>query len=333
MKKLTILIIGLALIVWFALPAGAQTTLNSTTVSEAVDRTENRIDVASASSVSVDDIAFIDREAMLVTAVDSTNNRITVQRGYAATKSAKHANGQTIWIDVPAAFINKDLSGACTKGSEFPNFQPLINLTNANEYFCQGSVWDRQERFSRITASYGQSVRINSHNFNNSTGDSTGFQSKPGQSVTTTGNLKGGEISPRFQDGFTANTIIGLHVDIDLKGTTAVTTDGDVRGMEIELVTSNSGTRTISGYVTGIRFRSVFSATAITGNFTVFRVEKPEAQTNSQTYDAVFDFTSTVPLVWNDTDVDSGDTEAGYIKVIVNGNDRYIVLYSDPPSV
>ncbi|KKK96206.1 hypothetical protein LCGC14_2665120, partial [marine sediment metagenome] len=42
--------------------------------------------------------------------------------------------------------------------------------------------------------------------------------------------------------------------------------------------------------------------------------------------------TTSVPLVWNDTDTDSGDTEAGYIGVIVNGNTRYILLYSDPPT-
>ena len=183
------------------------------------------------------------------------------------------------------------------------------------------------------TVDNNKNVRLNSRDFTNTTGGVTGFQVKPGQAATSTGELKGGEISPRFKDGFTANTIVGLHVDAFLKGTTAVTTPGDVRGMQVELVTDDAGTRTISGYVTGLRMRSAFSATAITGNFSAFRIEKPEAQTNSQTYDTVFDFTSTVPLVWNDTDVDSGDTEAGYIKVIVNGNARYIVLYSDAPSV
>ena len=176
-------------------------------------------------------------------------------------------------------------------------------------------------------------VRINSRTFTNTSGSAIGFQVKPGAGAVSTGSVIGGEISPRYNDGFAAATIIGLHVDTFLKGTTAVTSSGDVRGIQIELVTDDAGTRTISGYVTGLRMRSAFSATAITGNFSAFRIEKPEAQTNSQTYDTVFDFTSTVPLVWNDTDSDSGDTEAGYIKVIVNGNDRFIVLYSDPPSV
>jgi hypothetical protein len=334
MNKLKSLILTLLLAVAVgALPALGQTTLNSTTLNEAVSNSETRIDIASASSVSADDIAFVDLEAMLVISVDSTNNRIRVQRGYAGTVAVRHANGQTIWIDAPSSFISKDLSGACTKGSEFPNFQPLINVSNGNAYYCQSSVWDREEQFTRIIASYGNVVRINNHNFNNTTGDATGFQSKPGQAATTTGNLKGGEISPRFQDGFTANSIIGLHVDVDLKGTTAVTTDGDVRGMEVELVTSNSGTRTISGYVTAMRFRTVFSATTITGNFTVFRFEKPEAQTNSQSYDAWADFRSTVSNVWNhDPGTEVSGSIKGYIKVIVNGVNRWIALYDTGPT-
>ncbi len=143
--------------------------------------------------------------------------------------------------------------------------------------------------------------------------------------------MVGMEISPRLQDGVTSLSITGLHVDVDLKGTTAVTTDENVRGIEVELVTSNSGTRTISGYVTGIRFRSVFSATAITGNFTAMRFEFPEAQTNSQTYDAWVDFTGTIPLVWNNTPGTEPSTADGYLKVIVNGTDRFIQLYSGAP--
>ncbi|KKL66098.1 hypothetical protein LCGC14_2148390 [marine sediment metagenome] len=97
------------------------------------------------------------------------------------------------------------------------------------------------------------------------------------------------------------------------------------------MVTSNSGTRTIDGYVTGLRFRSVFSATAITGNFTAIRTEFPEAQTNSQTYDAWAEWTGTVALVWNNTPGTEPSTADGYVKVIVNGTDRWIQLYSSAP--
>lgn len=176
-------------------------------------------------------------------------------------------------------------------------------------------------------------VRINSRNYTQTTGSSIGFQVKPAQTVTTTGNVIGGEISPRYNSGIAGGSIIGLHVDAFLKGTAAGTLSGDVRGIQIELITDDAGTRTIDGYVTGLRFRSAFSATGITGNFTAFRVEKPELQTNSQTYDALFELTSTIPLVWND---DPG-TELpgaiqGYIKVIVNGATRFIALYTTAPT-
>ena len=181
------------------------------------------------------------------------------------------------------------------------------------------------------TADDDKQVRINSRNFTQATGSSIGFQVKPAQTVTTTGSVIGGEISPRYNNAVAGGSLIGLHVDAFLKGTSAGTLSGDVRGMQVELVTDDAGTRTIDGYVTGLRMRSAFSATTITGNFTAFRIEKPEAQTNSQTYDALMDLTSTIPLVWNNTPGTEPTTADGYIKVIVNGTDRFIQLFSTAP--
>jgi hypothetical protein len=176
-------------------------------------------------------------------------------------------------------------------------------------------------------------IRINSRSYTQATGSSIGFQVKPAQTVTTTGSVIGGEISPRYNNAVAGGSIIGLHVDTYLKGTSAGTLSGDVRGMQIELVTDDAGTRTISGYVTGLRMRSAFSATTITGNFSAFRIEKPEAQTNSKTYDALFELTSTIPLVWNDDPgTELPGSIQGYITVIVNGATRFIALYSSAPT-
>ena len=336
MKLTRILIPALlpVLVLAISLPALGQTALNSTTLNEAVNNTETRIDITSASSVSADDIAFVDKEAMLVISVDSTNNRIRVQRGYAGTVAEEHGNRSIIWIDKPSRFINKDLSGGCTSASEFPPYTPLINISNGNAFRCRSSSWELEAQITALRSRLDQPLRFNVRSdFNNTSGGTVGFQVKPGQNAVTTGDVVGGEISPRLQDGVSSASITGLHVDVDLKGTTAVTNSGNVRGLEIELVTSNSGTRTISGYVTGIRFRSVFSATAITGNFTAFRVEKPEAQTNSQTYDGLFALTSTIPGVWNDNPgTELPGSIEGYIKIFVNGNVKYIALYTTAPT-
>ena len=331
MNKAKSLILAL-LLTLVAFPAFGQTNLNSTTLNEAVNNSETRIDIVSASNVTAGDIAFVDKEAMLVLSVDSTNNRIRVQRGFSGTFAEDHGNRQVIWIDKAARFIKRDLSGACTSASEFPAYTPLINVSNGNAFRCRNSQWELEAPITALRSGLDQPLRFNVRSdYINTTGDTIGFQVKPGQNAITTGNVVGGEISPRLQDGVSSASITGLHVDVDLKGTTAVTNSGNVRGLEIELVTSNSGTRTISGYVTGIRFRSVFSATTITGNFTAMRFEFPEAQTNSQTYDALMDLTGTIALVWNNTPGTEPTTADGYIKVIVNGTDRFIQLYSGAP--
>ena len=103
--------------------------------------------------------------------------------------------------------------------------------------------------------------------------------------------------------------------------------------MQIELTTDDAGTRDITGYVTALRIRKAFSAGTVSGIQSAIRIEKPETQTNSETYDGVFDFPSTASLLWHDTDNGSGDTEAGYFAVYINGNKRYVVTYSDAPSV
>ena len=183
------------------------------------------------------------------------------------------------------------------------------------------------------TSDDSKTIRLNSRNYSQATGSSIGFQSKPAQNIASTGSVIGAEISPRANSGIAVANVIGLHCDAYLKGTAAGTISGDVRALNLELVTDDAGTRTVSGNVNAIRIRSAFSATTITGKFVPIRIEKAEAQTGSKQYDAVLELPSTVAGVWNDTDSDSGDTEAGYIKVLVNGNARYIVLYSDAPTV
>lgn len=185
-------------------------------------------------------------------------------------------------------------------------------------------------------SSKGRSViTLNSRTDNTATGDFIGVQIKPGQGTSkTSGNVIGAEISPRLNSGVAlaaSGSIIGAHIDTYLKGTAVGTVNGDVRGLQIELVTDDAGTRTIDGDVTGLRFRSAFSATGITGNFQAIKIEKPETQTGSQTYDSVLTLTSTIPLVWNSAPATEPSTADGYIKVIVNGAVRYIQLYSGAP--
>src|SRR3990167_11286538 len=143
-------------------------------------------------------------------------------------------------------------------------------------------------------------VTLNSRNYTQTSGSSIGFQSKPAQTVTTTGSVIGGEISPRVNNDIDVANVIGLHVDTYLKGTATKTVSGDVRGLQVELVTDDAGTNTVSGDVTAIRVRAAFSASTLSGVMAPFRVEKAEAQTNSQNWDCLFQLTGQSADAWSD---------------------------------
>jgi len=178
----------------------------------------------------------------------------------------------------------------------------------------------------------GETVRIDSITNTGTANSWIGFQSKPAQGASMANNVIGAEISPRVNDTFAltgSGSLIGLHADAYLKGTTG-NIAGDVRGQQIELVTDDAGTRTVSGDVIGLRFRTAFSGT-VTGNIVPFKIEKSEVQTNSKSWTAVLNLTSDQAGVWNDNPNTEPTTADGYIKVLVNGQVRYIALYDQAP--
>jgi hypothetical protein len=178
----------------------------------------------------------------------------------------------------------------------------------------------------------GETVRINSITNTGTANSWIGFQSKPAQGASMANNVIGFEVSPRVNDTFAltgSGSLIGAHVDTYLKGTTG-NVAGDVRGQQIELVTDDAGTRTVSGDVVGLRFRTAFSGT-VTGAIVPFRVEQSEAQTNSKSWTALLKLTGDQAGVWNDNPGTEPTTADGYIKVLVNGQVRYIQLYSGAP--
>ena len=185
------------------------------------------------------------------------------------------------------------------------------------------------------TALLSNSVRLNSITDSTTTsGDLIGFQSKPRSGVSGTQSVYGGQISASVSDAValsSSGSVIGLHADVYVRGTSAGTIAGDVRGMQIELTTDDAGTRDITGYVTGLRIRKAFSAGTVTGKQSAIRIEKPEVQTNSENYDGAFEFTGAGSDMWSDDPTTElnlpGGTVKGYIKVIVNNAARYIALY------
>lgn len=178
----------------------------------------------------------------------------------------------------------------------------------------------------------GKTVRINSITNIGTANSLIGFQSKPRQGASMANNVIGCEVSAQISDTFAltgSGSIIGGHVDTYLRGTTG-NIAGDVRGMQIELVTDDAGTRTISGDVVGLRFRAAFSGT-ITGDMVAIKVEKAEAQTGSTQWEYVLELTDVNGLIWDDDWGTEPSTAAGGFKVRINGQDRWVQCYSGAP--
>lgn len=184
------------------------------------------------------------------------------------------------------------------------------------------------------TDNAGKNVRINSITNTGTANPLVGVQIKPAQGASMSNGVTGLEVSPRVNDTFALSgaggTIIGTHSDVYLKGTSAGTIAGDVRALNLELVTDDAGTRAITGNVNAIRVRAAFSGT-ISGKMVPIRIEKAETQTGSEQWDAVLELPSTLAGIWNDAPGTEPTTADGYIKVLVNGNARYIQLYSGAP--
>jgi len=176
----------------------------------------------------------------------------------------------------------------------------------------------------------GNTLRFNSITNTGTANDFIGFQCKPAQGAATAKNVVGAEIGPRVNSGFAltgGGSLIGATIAPELKGTAAGTIGGDYRCLQLEAVTDDGGTRAITGNVSMLRFRSAFSSGTISGKFVPIRIEKPEAQTNSKNFDAVFELTSALSGIWDKTAAVNA-TQNGYIKVLVDGTAAYIPLYT-----
>lgn len=144
---------------------GAQTfTHNLTTVSTAQAATDTTLVIASASAVNgssfgavaVGQIALVDQEPELITAVSSTT--LTVQR---RGRPTAHAAGVPVYIGAPGAFQQADPpAGKCTTAS-FPAY--WINLSNGGIFTCgPNSLWAKSSSpwFAPLNSGNGATVTL-----------------------------------------------------------------------------------------------------------------------------------------------------------------------------
>lgn len=125
------------------------------------------------------------------------------------------------------------------------------------------------------TSSDNRQVKINSRDFSQASGNSIAFQVRPSQTATTTGDVTGGEISPRVQSGVSAGQLKGLHIDTDMKGTGARTV-GWVKGLELEFGSDAGSNVTVTNDAVGINLRNFLQGVTVTGDVAAIRVQNHE---------------------------------------------------------
>ena len=171
----------------------------------------------------------------------------------------------------------------------------------------------------------GKTVKLNSITNIGTANSLIGFQSKPAQGASTAQSVIGAEISPRINDTFAltgSGSIIGMHVDCYLKGTTGDIA-GDVRGQQIELVDDSGSSRAVAGYITHLRMRSNLSCSA-TGKYSAIRVENEEG---TKALDCFVQFTTgSGALVEANGTV--GGTQTKALKLNIDGTTFYVPLHT-----
>lgn len=235
---------------------------------------------------------------------------------------------QTLLINgVPVAVATAAGLAAGLMGTSIPAADSLYDLGStaiawANIYADVVKAIAANDLALRTTSDDKQ-VELNSRAYTQETGDSIAFQAVPNQTVTTTGEVFGGQLKPRVAANIDAATVNGLGIDSEVKSGTG-SLSGDLRGINMYLGSTGSGT--IGGNIVGIRMR-VESNINPTGLIAPFHFVNHEG---SQGWDGLAIFTEALGTHSMTTNSDkTASAKSGTIKVYANGTLYHIQLYAD----
>jgi len=174
------------------------------------------------------------------------------------------------------------------------------------------------------TVNDNKQIKLNSKDYVQASGDTIAFSVTPNQTVTTTGEVFGGQIKPRIASAISAATVNGLGIDFELKGSGATTVTSDMRGLNM-YAGATAAAHVIGGDVCFIRVRSEVS-TNPTGHIVFAKIVNHEG---SQAWDGLLKFSEALGTHSMTTNADkTGNAKSGTIKVIANGTEYHIQLYA-----
>lgn len=203
----------------------------------------------------------------------------------------------------------------------------IDSLGNPELWGTAGNILFEMDSSGHIqikTVADSAQVRINSRNYTQTSGDTIGLQVTPNQAADTTGEVFGAQFKPRVANTFDAATCNGIGIDSELKGSGDGALSGDLRGINMYLGATGSGT--IGGNVVCIRARAEVNINP-TGRIVFAHIIQHEG---SQGWDGLLEFTEALGTHSMTTNTDkTGNAKSGTIKVYANGTLYHIQLYAN----
>ena len=153
-------LVALAMGVLAGLPASvaAQAFLNQVRLTEPITTVaQQAISLTVADSVTAGDVVYVDREAMVAQAVNTTTDVVTVSRGQLGTAASPHGDDTIVWTGVANRFYYYSPSGRCTAPSAYPGgAKPWINILTGAIAYCDDNLFGvNQPSFWRGPAADG----------------------------------------------------------------------------------------------------------------------------------------------------------------------------------
>lgn len=163
-----------------AQPAEAQTALSTTTLTANITNSQRSFVLTSVSGISAfanagpaqggigspssyaSSYLMVDKEVMLVVAVNTTASSVTVNRGFMDTASVAHRNTAIVTLGPSSAFRTQpvDPAGQCQRSTM--TYVPFINVTTGNTFDCLGLTtagqWFQTNGNATNTAQAGTTV-------------------------------------------------------------------------------------------------------------------------------------------------------------------------------
>lgn len=117
-------------------------TMNETTLAAAMTKNDNTITLTSGTTVKTGQIAFIDREAMLLQApVNDSTTQYWVHRGWSGTAARDHIVAAKVKTGPPHYFQLYNPSGAAVATTEA--VVPWINVHTGDVFDIASGVWKK----------------------------------------------------------------------------------------------------------------------------------------------------------------------------------------------